>query len=93
MKLSVVYAASLCTLFARLIVRFNQWCKLQNFKKPLNIFWTQIERKHSEEYLVLILAVKRKLWTIFLPRVYLKKKNKNRENGLKHKLELNLEGI
>ena len=92
MKLSVVYAASLCTLFARLIVRLNQWCKLQNFQKPLDIFWTQIERKHSEEYLVLILAVKRKLWAIFLPRVYLKN-SKNQENGLKHKLELNLEGI
>ena len=27
----------------------------QNFKKPLDIFWPQIERKRPEEYLVLIL--------------------------------------
>ena len=41
------------------------------FKKPLDIFWPQIQRKGSEEYLVMILAVKRKLWAIFLPRVHL----------------------
>ena len=40
---------------------------------PLDIFWPQIERKHSEEYLVTILAIKRKLWVIFLPRVHLEK--------------------
>ena len=43
------------------------------FKKPLDIFWPQIQRKGSEEYLVMILAVKRKLWAIFLPRVHLEK--------------------
>ena len=31
---------------------------LQNFKKPLDIFAPQIERKLSKEYLVKILAVK-----------------------------------
>ena len=31
---------------------------LKNFKKPLDIFSPQIERKRSEEYLVIILAVK-----------------------------------
>ena len=31
---------------------------LQNFKKPLNIFSLQIERKRSKEYLVIIVAVK-----------------------------------
>ena len=31
----------------------------------------QIERKRSKEYLVIILAVKRKFWTTFLPRVHL----------------------
>ena len=30
------------------------------FKKPLDIFWPQIQRKGSEEYLVMILAVNRK---------------------------------
>ena len=43
------------------------------FKKPLGIFWPQIQRKGSEDYLVMILAVNRKLWVIFLPRVHLKK--------------------
>ena len=44
-------------------------------KKHLDIFWPQIQRKGSEEYLVMILAINRKLWVIFLPR----------EAGLKHK--------
>ena len=35
------------------------------FKKPLDIFWPQIQRKGSEDYLVMILAVNRKLWAIF----------------------------
>ena len=43
------------------------------FKKNLEIFWPQIQRKGSEEYLVMILAVNRKLWAIFLPRVHLEK--------------------
>ena len=48
-------------------IRFN-W-----FKKLLDIFWPQIRRKGSEKYLVMILAVNRKLWMIFLPRVQLEK--------------------
>ena len=43
------------------------------FKKPSDIFWPQIQRKGSEDYLVMILAVNRKLWAIFLPRVHLEK--------------------
>ena len=35
-------------------------------RMPSYIFWTQIERKRS-------LAVERKLWAIFLPRVHLEK--------------------
>ena len=42
-------------------------------KKPLDIFWPEIQRKCSEDYLVMILAVNRKLWAIFLPRVHLEK--------------------
>ena len=73
MKLSVVYAASLCT-----FVRFETmtWPEYQvlyknsNFKSLLNILSTQmLERKRSEEYLVIILVVKRKLWAICLPWV------------------------
>ena len=37
-------------------IRFD--ISLQNFKKPLDIFSLQIERKRSKEYLVVILAVK-----------------------------------
>ena len=43
------------------------------FKKPLDIFWPQIQRKGAEDYLVMIWAVNRKLWAIFLPRVHLEK--------------------
>ena len=52
---------SLCT-FVRfetmiwLSIRFE--ISLQNFKKPFNIFSPQIERKRSNEYLVILLAVK-----------------------------------
>ena len=57
MKSSVVYAASLCT-FVRFktmnlpSIRFDM--SLQNFKKPLDIFSPQIERKRSKEYLFLV---------------------------------------
>ena len=37
-------------------IRFD--ISLQNFKKPLDIFSPQKERKRSKEYLVMILAVK-----------------------------------
>ena len=90
MKWSVVYAASLCSFvrFETMIwpsIRFD--ISLQNFNKPLDIFSPQIERKRSEEYLVITLAVKRKLWAIFLPRVHLCK-SKHWVAGLKHKLKL-----
>ena len=76
MKSSVVYAAyaSICT-FVRSetmiypSIRFD--ISLQKFKKPLDIFSRQIGRKRSEEYLVIIFAVKRRLEAIFLPRVHL----------------------
>ena len=54
------------------------------FKKPLDIFWPQIQRKGSEEYVVMILAVNRKLWTIFLPQVHLEKEQ-TPGSHLKHK--------
>ena len=43
------------------------------FKKPLDIFWRQMQREGSEEYSIMILAVNRKLCAIFLPRVHLEK--------------------
>jgi len=57
MKSSVVYAASLCTFvsFDTMIwpnIRFHK--SLQNFQKPLDILWPQIERKRSEQYLIKI---------------------------------------
>ena len=51
------------------------------FKKPLDIFWPQIQRKGSEDYLVMILAVNRKLWAVFLPRVHLEKELKRANTG------------
>ena len=56
-----------------------QVCFNLNFKKPLDSFSLQIERKRSKEYLVIILAGKESLEFVF-------EKIKHREAGLKHKL-------
>ena len=64
---------------AILALAFRSW--ISN-GKGLHIFWPQIERKRSEEYLVIILAVNRKLWAIFLPWVHLDK-NQTSESRLK----------
>ena len=74
MKSSTVYWASLCTFvrFETMIwpsIRFD--LSFQNFR---DIFSPQMERKRSEEYLVINLAEERKLWAIFLPQVHLWKK-------------------
>ena len=59
----------------------------QIFKKPLDIFSPQIERKRFKEYLVIILAVKERFeWFLCLEFVF--EKSKHREAGLKHKLQL-----
>ena len=63
MESSTVYAASLCTFirFETMIlpsIRFD--ISYQDFKEPLDIFLTA-NRKRSEEYLVINLAVGRKL--------------------------------
>ena len=60
---------------------------LQNFKKPLDIFSPQIERKRSKEYLVIILAVKES-FERFSCLEFIFEKSKHREAGLKHKLKL-----
>ena len=94
MKPSVVYRQLfiLCR-FARFetmilclpIIRFD--INLQNFKKPLDIFSPQIERKRSKEYLVIIVLVKESLER-FSCLEFIIEKRKHREAGLKHKLEL-----
>ena len=94
MKPSVVYwrLFILCR-FARFetmilslpIIRFD--INLKNFKKPLDIFSPQIERKHSKEYLVIIVPVKESLER-FSCLEFIIEKSKHREAGLKHKLEL-----
>ena len=58
---------------------------LQNFKKPLNIFSPQIERKRSKEYLVILLPVKESLER-FSCLEFIFEKSKHREADLKHKL-------
>ena len=60
---------------------------LQNFKKPLDIFSPQIERKRSKEYLVIILPVKESLER-FSCLEFIFEKTKHQEAGLKHKLRL-----
>ena len=83
----------LCSL--RTFVRFEtMWCdqesglqkRLQNFKKPLDIFLPQIERKSSKEHLVIILAVKES-FERFSCLGFIFEKSKYRKAGLKHKLE------
>ena len=57
---------------------------LWNFKKPLDIFSLQIERKRSKEYLVIILAVKES-FERFSCLEFIFEKSKHREAGLKRK--------
>ena len=60
---------------------------LHNYKKSLDIFSPQIERKRSKEHLVIILAVKES-FERFSCREFICEKSKYREAGLKHKLKL-----
>ena len=60
---------------------------LQSFKKTLDIFSPQLERKRSKEYLVIILAVKES-FERFSCLEFIFEKSKHREAGLKHKLQL-----
>ena len=57
---------------------------LKNFKKPLDSFSPQIERKRFKEYLVMILAVKES-FERFSCLEFIFEKNKHREASLKHK--------
>ena len=81
---------SLCTFvrFETMIwpsIRFD--ISSQNFKKPLDSFSPQIERKRSKEYLVIILPVKES-FERFSCLEFVFEKSKHREAGLKHKLKL-----
>ena len=81
---------SLCTFVkceTMILPRIRFDISLQNFKKPLDIFSPQIERKRSKEYLFIILAVKEILGR-FSCLEFIFKKSKYREGGLKHKLKL-----
>ena len=60
---------------------------LQIFKKPLDIFSPQIERKRFKECLVIILAVKER-FERFSCLEFVFEKSKHREAGLKLKLKL-----
>ena len=59
---------------------------LKNFRKPLDIFSLQIERKRSKEYSVIILAVKER-FEQFSCLEFIFEKSKHREACLKHKQE------
>ena len=63
---------------------------LQIFKKPLDIFSPQTERKRFKEYLVIILAVKER-FERFSCLDFVFEKSKHREVGLKHKVCFKLE--
>ena len=59
--------------------------KLQNYKKLLDIFSPQIERKRSKDYLVIILPVKESLEQFSCPE-FIFEKSKRREASLKRNL-------
>ena len=85
-----MWVFSLCTFvrFETMIwpsIRFDM--SLQNFKRPLDSFSPQIERKRSKEYLVIILAVKES-FERFSCLEFVFEKSKHREASLKHKLKL-----
>ena len=69
-------------------IRFD--ISLQNFKKPLDSFSPQIERKRSKEYLVIILAVKES-FERFSRLEFVSERNKHRETGLKHNINIIVE--
>ena len=91
MKSSVVYAAILfthvCKIWDNDLTEYQVYISLQIFKKPLDIFSPQIERKRSKEYLVIILAVKES-FERFSCLEFVFEKSKHREAGLKDKLQL-----
>ena len=64
-----------------------QVCYNLNFKKPLDSFSPQIERKRSKKYLVIILAGKES-FERFSCLEFVFEKIKHREAGLKHKLKV-----
>ena len=64
-------------------IKFDK--KLQNFKKLLDIFSPQIERKRSKDYLVIILPVKESLEQFSCPE-FIFEKSKRREASLKRNL-------
>ena len=64
-------------------IRFDM--SLKNFKKPLDSFSPQIERKRSNEYLFIIQAVKES-FERFSCLEFAFEKSKHREAGLKHNL-------
>ena len=59
--------------------------KLQNFKKLLDIFSPQIERKRSKDYLVIILPVKESLEQFSCPE-FIFEKSKRRKASLNRNL-------
>ena len=92
MKSSVVYAAiwfmHVCKIWDNDLTESDRVSgliiSLWNFKKPLDIFSPQIERKRSKEYLVIILAVKES-FERFSCLEFIFEKSKHREAGLKRK--------
>ena len=92
MKSSVVYAAiwfmHVCKIWDNDLTESDRVSgliiSLWNFKKPLDIFSPQIERKRSKEYLVTILAVKES-FERFSCLEFVFEKSKHREAGLKRK--------
>ena len=95
MKSSVVYAAiwfmHVCKIWDNDFTESDRVSgliiSLWNFKKPLDIFWPQIETKRSKEYLFIIPAVKES-FERFSCLEFIFENSKHREASLKHKRKL-----
>ena len=79
---NVIYEHSLCGKLIMHVCKIWELRKLWKAFEKLTELWKafryifspQIERKRSEEYLVINLPVEREPWAIFLPRVHIWKK-------------------
>ena len=67
---SLIQFTHVCKVGENDLTEHQAYTSLQNFKKPLDTYSSQIERKRSKEYLVIILAVKESFerfsWLVFI---------------------------
>ena len=78
-----------CKVWDNDLTDYQVWLSLQNFRKPLDIFSPQIERKRFKEYVVIILAVKES-FERFSCLEFIFEKSKHREAGFDYNSVISL---